>query len=196
VDGASRLFRIGRIIAAVLVLGAACLAITYALERFFEGRAANLLSARGTEILRRNKSSSAIVPLRDLFGNDIDGVCIVWNGPVDEAAMRDGSAANFSPVISTIAKMQARDSVEDSDTRYWVVHAVKGAAVIKSYNLVARSVVDLYRTDIPSDGVTREPVDRCFDRNAPAQLNLYSEQSGEGKSLIIKVPAAPPAAIQ
>jgi hypothetical protein len=193
VDGASRSFRIGRIIVAILVLGAAGLLIAYALERFLEGRAGNQLSARGAEILRRNKSDSAIVPLQDLFGNDIDGVCIVWNGPVDEAAMRDGSAANFGPVISVIAKMQAQDSIEDSDTRYWVIHAVKGAAVVKSYNIVARSVVDLYRTDIPADGVTREPVDRCFDRNVPAQLNLYSDQSGDGKSLIIKVPAEPPA---
>ena len=192
-DGASRLFRIGRIVVAVVVLAAAGLAIAYALERFFDGRAGNQLSARGTEILRRNNTSSAIVPLQDLFGSDIDGVCIVWNGPVDEAVMRDGSAANFSPVISAIAKMQAQDSIEDSDTRYWIVHAVKGAAVIKSYNLVSRSVVDLYRTDIPADGVTREPVDRCFDRNVLAQLNLYSDQSGEGKSLIIKVPAEPPA---
>ena len=128
------MLRIGRIIVAVIALGAAGLAIAYALERFFEGRAGNQLSARGTEILRLNKSNSAIVPLQDLFGSDIDGVCIVWNGPVDEAVMRDGSAANFGPVISAIVKMQAQDSIEDSDTRYWIVHAVKGAAVIKSYN--------------------------------------------------------------
>jgi hypothetical protein len=99
-------------------------------------------------------------------------------------------------VISAIAKMQAQDSIEDSDTRYWIIHAVKGAAVIKSYSLTSRAVVDLYRTDIPTDGVTREPVDHCFDRNVTAQLNLYSDQGGEGKSLIIKVPAEPPAAGQ
>ncbi len=188
------MLRIGRVIIAIIALGAAGWAISYVLGWYLEGRAANLLSARGTDILRRNKSDSAIVPLQDLFGNDIDGVCVVWNGPVDEAAMRDGSAANFGPVISAIAKMQAQDSVEDSDTRYWIIHAVKGAAVIKSYSLTSRAIVDLYRTDIPADGITREPVDRCFDRNVPAQLNLYSDQSGEGKSLIIKVPAEPPAA--
>jgi hypothetical protein len=188
--------RIGRIIVAVIALGAAGWAISYVWGWFFETRAGNLLLARGTEILLRNKSNSAIVPLEDLFGNDIDGVCIVWNGPVDEAAMRGGSAATFGPAISTIAKMQAQDSVEDGDARYWIIHAVKGAAVIKSYSLAARTVVDLYRTDVRGEGVTGEPVDRCFDRNVPAQLNLYSEQNGEAKSLIIKVPAEPPAAAQ
>ena len=188
------MLRIGRIIVAVIALGAAGWAISYVLGRSGEGRAGNLLLARGTEILGQNKSNSAIVPLQDLFGNGIDGVCIVWNGPVDEAAMRGGSAANFGPAISAIAKMQAQDSIEDSDMRYWIVHAVKGTAVIKTYSLTSRAIVDLYRTDIPQDGVTREPLDRCFDRNVPAQLNLYSEQAGEGKSLIIKIPAEPPAA--
>jgi hypothetical protein len=185
-------FRISHIIVAVIALGAAGLAIVYLLGRPSDSRSRNLLAARSAEILRRNNSDTVIVPLQDLFGGDIDGVCTVWNGPVDETAMRSGSPAQFGAAISAIAKMQAAESTVDSDARYWVIHAVKGAAVLRTYRLANRSAMDLYRTDAQANGLSSgEPENRCFDRNVSVQLNLYA---GEGKALIIKVPAEPPAA--
>ena len=190
----ARVFRIGRIVIAALVLGAAGWAIFYWLGGFAGDRARNALLARGTEILRQNKSNTAIVPLENLFGSDIEGVCIVWNGPVDETPMRQASPAKFGSAITAITNLQAGDSTLDSDTRYWVVHAVKGGAVLRSYSMSVHSAVDLYRTDVQNDPDSRAPEGRCFDRTMPAQLNMYSEQAGEGKTLIIKVPAEPPAA--
>ena len=149
---------------------------------------------QGTDILRQNKSDTAIVPLENLFGKDIDGVCIVWNGPVDETPMRQASPVKFDAAITTIAKLQAGDDTQDSDTRNWVVYAVKGGAVLKAYNMAPQSAVDLYRTDVRADEETRAPEGRCFDRMVPAQLNFYSETNGEDRTLIIKVPAEPPAA--
>jgi hypothetical protein len=180
--------RIGRIIVAAIVLAAAGWVVVYWPSGFFENRARNALVAHGTEILSQNKSNSAIVPLRDLFGDDIDGVCIVWNGPVAEDQMQSRSPAKFAPVISAIAKMQAGEDVADSDTRYWIIHTVKGGAVLRTYGLAIRANLDLLRTD--------EAENRCFDWNVAAQLTLYSATVGEEKTLIVKVPAEPPAAAQ
>jgi len=188
-------FRIGRIVIAALALGAAGWATVLWLGSPSDDRARNALLMRGTDILRRNKSDSAIVPLENLFGNDIDGVCIVWNGPVDEALMRQASPAKFGAAITAIAKLQAGDDAQDSDTRYWMVHAVKGGAVLKTFNMAVRAPVDLFRTDVRADNEeSHAPEGRCFDRMVPAQLNFYSETNGEDKTLIIKVPAEAPAA--
>ena len=180
--------RIGRITVAAIVLGAAGWALVYWPSGFFENRARNALVARGTEILSRNKSNSAIVPLLDLFGDDIDGVCVVWNGPVAEDQMQSRSPAKFAPAISAIAKIHAGEDVEDGDTRYWIIHTVKGGAVLRTYSLAVRVNLDLLRTD--------EAENRCFDGNVAAQLTLYAAQVGEEKTLIVKVPAVPPAMAQ
>jgi hypothetical protein len=180
--------RIGRIIVALIALAAVCWAVVYWPSGFFENRARNALVARGTEILRQDKGNSAIVPLQDLFGGDIDGICIVWNGPVAEDEMQGRSPAKFAPVIAAIAKMQAGEDVTDSDTRYWIIHTVKGGAVLRTYSLATRSNLDLLRTD--------EAENRCFDRNVAAQLTLYSATVGEDRTLIVKVPAVPPATAQ
>lgn len=182
------MFRIGHITVAVIVLATAGWAVAYWPRDFFENRARNALVAHGTEILRQNRSNSAIVPLQELFGNDIEGVCIVWNGPIAEEQMQGRSPTKFAPVISAIAKMHAGEDAEDSDTRYWVIHTVKGGAVLRTYSLAIRSSLDMLRTD--------EPENRCFDRNVAAQLNFYGAQNGEDKTLIIKVPAEPPATAQ
>jgi hypothetical protein len=180
--------RIGHITVAAILLAAAGWAIVYWPSGFFENRARNALVARGTEILRQNKSNSAIVPLRDLFGDDIDGVCVVWNGPVAEDEMQGRSPAKFSPVIAAIAKMQAGEDIADGDTRYWIIHTAKGGAVLRTYSLAIRANLDMLRTD--------EAEDRCFDRNVAAQLTLYSATVGEDRTLIVKVPAVPPATAQ
>ena len=192
-NAGGRVSRIVRIAIAVVALGAAGWAIVHWLMGPSDQGNRNALLARGTDILRQDKSNSAIVPLENLFGSDIDGVCIVWNGPVDETSMRQASPAKFGSAIRAITNLQAGDSTLDSDTRYWVAHAVKGGAVLRSYSMSVRSAVDLYRTDVQGDPNSRAPEGRCFDRTMPAQLNLYAEQAGEGKTLIIKVPAEPPA---
>ncbi len=169
-----------------LVLGATGWGIVNWMAARSQSHLRSALWQRGTQILGQNDSTIAMTTVRDLFGGDIDGICTVWNGPANEAEMRGTSPAKFDSAITAVVKWQRDTSATDGDLRHWLVFAVKDGAVLRRYDLVLQSMVDIYRTDGSAE--------RCFDPGTPAQLNLYSELNGENKSLIIKIPAEFPAA--
>jgi hypothetical protein len=185
VDEFLRVLRVGCIsVFAFVAVGVGSCAVVGWLDGQSKAEMRKSLLARSVDILHVRKSNSAVVTAKDLFGNDIEGVCVVEAGPPYVDAMRKASPDKFASVIQTIADMHDVSSTFgkpwEGDVWYSFVYAVDAGVVVKKYELVRKSSLDIY--------VTERDGNRCFDWNAPVQLNFYPRDSDGEARLIITIP--------
>jgi hypothetical protein len=185
VDRFWRVLRIGciSIFAFLTFTVVSCTVIVRLNERSRE-KARDELWSRGAEILNQSKKRVTVTTVKNLFGPDLDGVCVVEAGPPYVDAMRKASPDKFASAIQTIANKHDVSSTFgkpwEGDVWYSFVYAVRDGVVVKKYELVRKSSLDIY--------VTERDGNRCFDWNAPIQLNFYPRDKDGEATLIITTP--------
>lgn len=139
------------------------------------------LRKRGMDLLAQRKVQHSVVKVGDLFGDNIDGICVVFDGHAFEEHLRRKSPPQFESVLPAIvqASVAARGSGFDSDIKFWFVYAVKGAHIQRTYEISFKSVLDMNVPD--GDG------GRCFLHRDSAGLHFYPNPHDEG-TLFIDIP--------
>lgn len=156
---------------ALVVLGIGSCTFLMWREELPRSRLRDALWNRSLDILKEKKQSSVAVSLKELFGNELDGACVVFNGRFHEDQMLAASPAKFAPAISAIAQVYATPP-SDSDTLYWQVYTVKDGSVIREYDLVFRSTFDM-----------DAPAPRCYEPETPLQIEKF-RRAEDGKDSI------------
>lgn len=172
-----RVLRIGCIsVFVVIAIGVGSCILLVRLEERPKSKARAALWSRGIEIVKQKKGTHAAVKVSDLFGNDMDGICIVFNNSFSEKGMRAESPNKYALAISAIAQIPPEPSW-DSDILYWSVYVVKGAAVLRKYELVFRSTFDMHSDD-----------NRCHEPGAPLELDYFLRDEDGLESMFITIP--------
>lgn len=182
-DEFSRILRTGCItVFAVLAFAVVSCTVIVRLNEWPKEKARDELWVRATEIVNQGNKRATVTTVRDLFGPG--GVCVVDTGPPNVDRMRKASPDKFFSVIQTIADMQDVSTTFgkpwEGDVWYTFVYVVGDGAVVKKYELVRKSSLDIYVPE--GDG------NRCFDWNAPVRLNFFPRDSDGDASLIITIP--------
>jgi hypothetical protein len=164
VDKFWRVLRVACIgVFAIVGLGiASCTAINWVTE-YPKYRVREALKARGFEVLQRKHSNAATTLVSNLFGADLDGVCVVrggLNSSRDVTAFQAASPVKFRSAISEIAEMNDPRTT-DGDHWYEYIYVVKGGTVFQKYELVRGAVLDIGAAD-----------DACYDADAKTEVQF------------------------
>lgn len=139
----------------------------------------------GSAALQRQRTDTATVTIRDLFGSDVDGICIFYN----KHTLTEQQAARLPIAFRHVVTTVPTDDATDSDLRRWVVYSVRNGEVKQKYEFwVENDEIFLVSSRHPSTDplASTDPVEGCY--TGETNVKVWMTRGSDGPEMGVEVP--------
>jgi hypothetical protein len=137
-----------------------------------ERRASYVLWERASQLIDDSGASATRTTVSNLFGNDVDGICVFANGFPGYITRNDLS--KLPPPFLVALQRNSRKLLKQSEMGFWFIYSIRSERIVETYKAPFSGHIFVWSMDKKIDG----DVHACFRKNDTLRLEMMNGPEG------------------